>query len=111
MTAAGAIPKLRVRARSPSARAPSGSPATSQAGDLWGAAVAFSVSGAVVGAPGEDGSAVDAGSVTFIPWNPTTMKTLDPAHSAAYFLGLTRTSRALQQAGAGFGATAYSIAQ
>ncbi len=110
MTAAGAIPKLSGAREESISQGTVGVPGTSQAGDLWGAAVAFSVSGALVGAPGEDGSVADAGSITFIPWNPTTMNTLNPAGSAAYFLGDPNFPGA-QQAGAGFGAVAYSIAQ
>ena len=88
-----------------------GVPGASEAGDKWGPSVAFSVSGAVIGAPGEDVDVyADAGAVTFIPWNPTTMKTLDPAHSLAFGSGDPGFPGALE-VGAAFGTTAYSIAQ
>ena len=111
MTASGAIPKLSGSREESASQSTSGVPGESLAGDRWGAAVAFSVSGAVIGAPGKDVDAlVDAGALTFIPWNPATMKTLDPAHSLAFVPGSAGFPGA-SEAGAGFGTTAYSISQ
>ncbi len=111
MTASGAIPKLSGSREESVSQSTAGVPGASEAGDKWGSAVAFSVSGAVIGAPGEDVDVyANAGSLTFIPWNPTTMKSLDPAHSLGFLAGDPGFPGALE-VGAAFGTTAYSIAQ
>jgi hypothetical protein len=109
--ATGMTPKLSASTQAMYSQSTSGVLGAAEPGDLFGASLAFGVSGAVIGSPGEGvGDVAGAGALTFLPYRGDVHVGLTATGNLAFVAGSAGFPGAVES-GAGFGTSAYSMVQ